>query len=112
MGHFLIETTTRFKNTNSTSFLDVNFNFSDQLNSSLKTEHFYFGNLDTNNSYTFIDFETKYKFKKRDITLTLAGKNLMNNRSFNEVFISDINTSVQSYRILPRFILLGLDFRF
>lgn len=109
---FLIETTTRFKNTNSTSFLDVNFNFSDQLNSSLKTEHFYFGNLDTNNSYTFIDFETKYKFKKRDITLTLAGKNLMNNRSFNEVFISDINTSVQSYRILPRFILLGLDFRF
>lgn len=109
---FIINTTTRFENTNNTSFLDFNFNFSDHINSSLKTEHFYFGNLDSNKSYTFIDFETKYKFKKKDITLTLTGKNLLNKRTFNEVFISDINTSIQSYRILPRFILLGVDFRF
>lgn len=110
--YFVVNTTTRFKNTNNTSFLNLNFNFSDHLNSSLKTEHFYFGNLDSNKSYTFIDFETKYKFKKRDITLTLTGKNLLNKRTFNEVFISDINSSIQSYQILPRFILLGLDFRF
>lgn len=109
---FIINTTTRFNNTNNVSFIDLNFNFSDQLNSSLKTEHFYFGNLDSNKSYTFIDFETKYKFKSRDVTLSLTGKNLLNNRTFNEVFISDISASTQSYQILPRFILLGLDFRF
>ncbi len=107
-----IKTTSGFSNTNTTSFLDLNFNFNKAFNTEIQAERYYFGNFDRNNTYYFLDLESKYKLQKRDITVTLSGKNLFNVNTFREVFISDINTSSTTYRLLPRFILLGIDFRF
>jgi hypothetical protein len=108
----IVKTTTDFSNTNTTSFLDLNFNFDSTFNAEIQAERYYFGNFDTNKSYYFLDLETKYKMQKKDITLTLTGKNLLNVRTFREIFISDISTSNTSYRLMPRFLLLGIDFRF
>lgn len=107
-----IKTTTDFSNTNTTSFLDLNFNFNKSFNTEIQAERYFFGNFDRNNTYFFLDLESKYKLLDKDVTITLSGKNLFNVNTFKEVFISDINTSSTSYRLLPRFILLGIDFRF
>lgn len=108
----VIKTTDRFSNTNATSFIDFNFNFDNNFNVEIQSERYYFGSFDTKKSYYFLDLESKYKMQNTNITFTLSGKNLLNVRTFREVFISDISTSTTSYRLTPRFLLLGVDFRF
>lgn len=106
-----IKTTTDFTNTNTISFVNLNFNYK-KLNVDLNTERYNYGNLETDDTYYFFDIVSKYNFKKKGLTLTLKGLNLFNIDSFREVFISDVSSAVREYRLLPRFILLGIDFRF
>ncbi|MBA6151723.1 TonB-dependent receptor [Gelidibacter maritimus] len=108
----VVKTTSKFSNTNNTSFLDLNFNFNQNFNAEIQSERYYFGNFNTDKSYYFLDFETKYKIKKRNVTFTLTGKNLLNVKTFRERFISDIGTFSTSYRLMPRILLLGIDFSF
>lgn len=108
----VVKTTSRFSNTNNTSFIDLNFNFNQNFNAEIQSERYYFGNFDTHKSFYFLDFETKYKMKQNNVTFTLTGKNLLNVKTFRESFISDIGTFSTSYRLMPRFLLLGVDFSF
>lgn len=105
-----IKTNVEFTNINTVSFLDLNFNYK-KLNVDLKTERYNFGNLDTDNTYYFLDIISKYNLTK-EVSLSLKGLNMFNIQTFREVFISDINSSINEYRLLPRFVLLGIDFRF
>lgn len=99
--------------TNNTSFLDLSFIFNDKLSAELQTERYFFGNLDKNNStYYFADFRAKYILKENKITFSLVGKNLFNTNKFKEFSISDIGSSMTEYRLLPRYLLLKMEYRF
>jgi len=99
--------------TNNTSFLDLSFVFSDKFNIEFQTERYFFGNLDKENStYYFADFDAKYILKNNKITLSLVGKNLFNTNKFKEFTISDIGSSTTEYRLLPRYLLLKMEYRF
>jgi len=99
--------------TNNSSFLDLSFIFNDKFNIELQTERYFFGNLDKENStYYFADFNAKYIFKKNKITISLIGKNLFNTNKFKEFSINDIGSSTTEYRLLPRYLLLKMEYRF
>jgi len=107
-----IVTTVNNSYTNNTSFLDVSFVFNDKSDVQLQSESHYFGSLETNNTYYFLDVDAKYKLIKNKLILGITGKNLFDTKTFKTFSISDIATSTTEYRLLPRFVLLKLEYRF
>tara|TARA_B110000037_G_scaffold196948_1_gene234608 strand:- start:76 stop:2733 length:2658 start_codon:yes stop_codon:yes gene_type:complete len=107
-----IETTINNSFTDNLSFLDLSFFFNKNLDFQLQSEHYYFGNLQTDNTYFFLDFDARYKLIENKLTLGITGKNLFNTERFRNFSISDIGTSTTEYRLLPRFVLLKLEYRF
>jgi len=107
-----IETNVNNSFTNNQSFLDFTFVFNKKLDFQFQSERYYFGNLNTDNTYYFLDFDTRYKFKNDKLTLGLSGRNLFNTKTFRNFSISDIGNTTTEYRLLPRFVLLKLEYRF
>lgn len=107
-----IETTISNSFTDNVSFLDLSFVFSDKFDTQIQSERYYFGNLQTDNTYYFLDFDARYKLIDNKLTLGITGKNLFNTERFRNFSISDIGTSTTEYRLLPRFVLLKLEYRF
>tara|TARA_B110000261_G_scaffold162436_1_gene206012 strand:- start:888 stop:2363 length:1476 start_codon:yes stop_codon:yes gene_type:complete len=99
--------------TDNVSFLDLSFVFNDKFNIQFQTERYFFGSLDKeNNTYYFLDFDARYTIKKNKLTLALTGKNLFNTETFRTFSISDISTSTTEFRLLERFVLLKMEYRF
>ena len=99
--------------TDNVSFLDLSFVFNEKFNMQFQTERYFFGNLDkNNNTYYFLDFDARYTIKKNKLTLAITGKNLFNTETFRTFSISDISTSTTEYKLLERFVLLKLEYRF
>ncbi|TGD58738.1 carboxypeptidase-like regulatory domain-containing protein [Flavobacterium humi] len=100
------------KNTINISFLDLIFDFNKKFNISLESERYFFGNLDKNNKYYFLDFESKYTVQDNKLSFTLSGKNLFGTKTFREYHVNDISVYGTEYRLLPRYVLLRIDYRF
>ena len=99
--------------TDNVSFLDLSFVFNNKFNMQFLTERYFFGNLDPqNNTYYFLDFDVRYTIKKNKLTLALTGKNVFNTERFRTFSISDVSTSITEYKLLKRFVLLRLEYRF
>jgi hypothetical protein len=108
-----VETTIINNFTDNMSFLDLSFMFSDKFNIQVQSERYFFGNLDKeNNKYYFLDLEARYVFKENKLTFFLSGNNLFNTETFRNYSISDINISQTEYRLMPRYVLLKLEYRF
>ena len=107
-----IETTINNSFTNNVSFLDLSFVFDKKFDVQIQSERYYFGNLQSDNTYYFLDFDARYKLIENKLTLGLSDKNLFNTKRFRNFSISDIGTSTTQYRLLPRFVLLKLEYRF
>src|SRR5690606_33766652 len=58
-----IEATMINKFTDNVSFLDLTFTFNESLNIDFNSERYYFGNLNTDNTYYFLDFNVRYTVK-------------------------------------------------
>ncbi|NER17211.1 carboxypeptidase-like regulatory domain-containing protein [Spongiivirga citrea] len=107
-----IETTFTNNFTDNTTFLDLNFVFNEKVSLMIQGEHYYFGNLENDNTYSFLDFDGRYTVKKDKLTLGISGKNLFNTTTFRNFNISDIGSTVTEYRLLPRYVLLKIEYRF
>ena len=106
--------TTSFTNrfTDNVSFADISYIFNNKLNLSLQTERYFFGNLNSEkNTYHFLDADLHYKLSKK-FNMSLTANNLFNTEYFRMYSISDLGSSVTEYRLLPRYVLLKLKFRF
>lgn len=99
--------------TDNVTFLDLTFVLNDQLNFKFQAERYYFGNVNQeNNTYNFLDFDARYVIKENKLTFSLSGKNLFNTETFKSYAVSDINVSTTAYRLLPRQVLLKMEYRF
>lgn len=107
-----IKTTIKNSFTDNTSFLDLSFIFNEKLDISLQSERYFFGFLADKNTYNFLDAEVNYKMIKDKITLSVSGKNLFNTKTFRNFAISDFGSSSTAYRLLPRYVLLKMEYRF
>lgn len=108
-----IKTTLVNSFTDNLTFLDLSLEFNDKLNFQIQAERYYFGNVNQeNNTYNFLDFDARYVLKENKLTFSLSGKNLFNTETFKSYAISDINVSTTAYRLLPRQVLLKMEYRF
>jgi CarboxypepD_reg-like domain len=109
------EVITSFKNsfTDNISFLDISLVLSNKFDLQLQTERYFFGNLDKeNNTYYFADLNTRYTLKKNKLIFSISGKNLFNTQTFRNYAITDISVSTTEYKLLPRYVLLKMEYRF
>lgn len=109
---FQTESEKTFENSNKVSFLDLMYKAGKNFTLKIASEHYSFGGLDRNNSYFFSDLETSYSFKDKKYIVSLDARNLFDTKTFTTYSISDYGCSTNSYRLLPRYVLLGLKFRF
>lgn len=100
------------KNTTNVSFLDLVFDFNKKFNLSIESERYFFSNLDRDNKYYFLDLQSKYTAKENKLSFTLSGKNLFNTKTFSEYYVNDVSVYASEYRLLPRYVLLKIDYRF
>jgi len=108
-----VQTTIKNSFTDNMSFLDLSFMFSDKFNIQVQSERYFFGNLDKdNNKYYFLDLEARYVFKENKLTFFLSGNNLFNTETFRNYSISDINISQTEHRLMPRYVLFKMEYRF
>jgi hypothetical protein len=107
-----IRTTIKNLFTDNISFIDLSFVFNKKFYVKVQSERYLFGNFQTDNTYYFLDFDARYKLIETKLTLGLSGKNLFNTERFRNFSVSDIGTSTTEYRLLPRFALLILEYRF
>ena len=107
-----IEATTTNKYSDNMTFLDLKFALSKSMNIDLSSERYYFGSLEGDNQYYFLDLEAGYVIKKDKLKLLISGRNLLNTKTFRSVTVSDIGTSTSEIRLLPRYVLLKMEYRF
>lgn len=108
-----IKTSVVNKNKDKLSFCDILFSFSKKINADFQVERYYFGNLSNQNSkYYFLDIKANYKLNGNKAVFSLSANNLLDTKVFRQSYISDVFVSKTEYRILPRYILVKLDYRF
>lgn len=107
-----VQTTIEKTNTDNTSFLDLDLIFSKKLSLQIKNEHYYFSRLSNNKHYYFSDINAQYIIKENALKVKLTYNNIWNTNNFANYYISDTNISSTNYRLLPRYLLLKIDFRF
>jgi hypothetical protein len=107
-----VKTTIKNSFTNNISFIDLSFVFNDKFNVQLQSERYFFGSLQTDNTYYFMDFDTRYILIPNKLSFGVTAKNLFNTERFRDFSVSDIGTSTTAYRLLPRYVLLKMEFRF
>jgi hypothetical protein len=108
-----IKTTINNSFTNNETFLDLLFDINDNISFQIQNERYFFGNIDAENStYYFSDIEARYTLKENKLNFSLSGKNLFNTNTFRTYSINDISTSTTEYRLLPRYVLLKIEYRF
>lgn len=109
------EVNTIFKNSynENNSFIDLYFILNKKINFQLETERYYNSNLDKkNNKYYFMDLELNYVPNKNKLSFSILANNLFNTKTFKNYLVDDVSISKTEYRLLPRYILLKIDFRF
>ena len=99
--------------TNNKSFLDLLFVFNERFDVQMRSERFFIGNLsDQSNTYYFLDFDTKYVLLKNKLNIFLNVKNIFNTKRFVNNYISDTGFTRTEYRLLPRFLVFKMEYRF
>jgi len=98
--------------TDNISFADLSFVLNNQLNFEIQAERYFFGSLDNaDNTYYFLDFHMRYAVNKK-INITVTGNNLFDTSNYRMYSISDLGNAITEYRLLPRYLLLKLKYRF
>ncbi len=106
-----LDTKTVFSNESVTNVFDVYFKFKNNWSSDIKYE--YYLPSKNNISYSFVDFNVKKRnIGVKKINLTFTIKNIFNNKTFNEIAVSDFSSNTYSLNILPRCILINFDYLF
>lgn len=94
-------------------FLDLYFHMSEKLNFKIKTDMYFFDkSYQQNNVFYFLDFRAKYELKQHKIDLSVIGRNLLNTEYYTTTSISDMGYSLANYKILPRYLLLKMNYKF
>ena len=101
------------KNQTIGSFIDLYFTVSPRLKMKYNIEHFYVkqGTLSPR-SYYFINSSLDYDIIRSRLSCSLTGRNLFNNKELINANISDVSTNISTVRLIPRFVLLEINFRF
>lgn len=108
-----VKSTNSFKSKDVKSFIDFNFAINRNFSAFVKAEHFHFSASNgEDQNFFFLDFNSRYTIKENKLILYLSANNLLNTSTFRNYFITDTSVSSTEYRLLPRYLMLRVDYRF
>lgn len=106
------KTSSTFDYTNNRTFLNLNLRFSQKLYVTLYSERYYFGNLSqSKRDFYFSDLNIDFQLTEK-LRFNFAINNIFNTDTFVSYSLSDISVSETSYRLIPRYALLKVEWRF
>ena len=109
----LNDVTNSVKNQSIGSFVDFYLRINKRLNGKIENEVFYV--QQANNlpqKYYFINASASYDIIQTRLSAHLTFRNALNTQEFVNVFATDFSTQLNQIRLLPRYILLEINFRF
>ncbi len=94
-------------------FSDIYFIFNPHVNMEINTEY-YFQNKQVNNTRNslFIDAKINFSAISNKLLFSLTGRNLSNTTKFDTYSITETYRTFYTAKLLPRMILLGIEYRF
>lgn len=92
------------------SFLNIDFRLLKNLNLNIKGENYHF-KMENKNNFSFLDINVDYKFSEK-LNLNLGVNNLFNQNFYVTQNITDLEVSTFKYKLVPRFALLKIEYRF
>lgn len=98
--------------TDNLSFLDLYFNLNKSFTVKVANDRYFFGNIDGNSDFYFTELSALYKPPKSAWDFELKGHNLFNTNNLKNSNISDNATSFTDFRLLPRYLMFKIGFRF
>ena len=95
-------------------FFNINFSAWRGLRSSLKNELYFLHNASSaiKNKYVFSDLILNYNLKKYKMSFEVTAKNIFNVDNYKNATLTESYSSVVSYRLLPRQLMLGIRYNF
>lgn len=103
---------TQNRNISSQYYLNLYFRPNDKIDFQSNTDGYYFNALKGKKDYYFWDITGRYNFKPNKLTFQIEFRNLLNTHQFQNYYVTDTYISSQSYRLLPRMLLLGIHYNF
>jgi hypothetical protein len=97
---------------NNISFLDFSFVFNPRFDVQIKCDRYYFDSMQSGSTYYFLDLRAQYKIIESKLSIEVKGKNLSNTDTFRNISVSDLGSTTVEYRLLPRSVLLKIEYRF
>lgn len=95
------------------SFFDLTITSRKNIDLGVKTERYSFTNSRSNTeAFYFSDIYFDFKTKNKDLSFSLTGRNLFNVQNYRTISINDIESTFNEFLLLPRIILLNLEYRF
>ena len=109
---FDAETTTRLLNRN--AFLHLFFSIHKNTRANLKNDVYYIGDILSKGqaAYYFSDLSISHQLLKTKISFDITCKNIFNTNQFTNAALTDTYSSIITYRLLPRYIMIGLNYNF
>jgi len=93
-------------------YSDFFVNFHSKWKAEIQWESYYLKKLSDDNKFHFIDLEVDYSLIPKKMQMSLQLRNLLNEDSFELYSVFDIGTSLYSFRLNPRLVVLLLEYRF
>lgn len=93
-------------------FLDLYFDFSKKIELQLFAEKFKFGGLEKQQNWYFLDGILNYDIKPNKWEMKAEARNLLNNQQFHKYSLTDMGAESTAHKIVSRYFLLGLHYRF
>ncbi|MFN7117418.1 MAG: hypothetical protein ACK4TA_11510 [Saprospiraceae bacterium] len=93
-------------------YLDLYFNFKKEVEFRIENEFFSFQNQQqARQGYIFVNAYAGYSIKKWNTKIGLRMKNIGNSAGLANIFVNDISTITRTLKLLPRYVLLEINFR-
>ena len=110
---FTTSNNVRTENKNLELFANLIFRPNKKWSIKISNEQLSYNTGEQNNlNYYFLDAHVKYILKKNKISFKFMGRNLLNEIDFERLSIGDYFISTQRFNLLPRHILLEMNYRF
>ncbi|WP_445665512.1 carboxypeptidase-like regulatory domain-containing protein [Fodinibius sp. AD559] len=102
----------RHSNIDLTQFLDLYFDLSDTIELQLLAERYRLGGREKGNNHYFLDGIAHYELSKNKWKIKFEMRNLLNNHQFEQYELTDVGTESTFHKIVSRYFLAGVHYRF
>lgn len=94
-------------------FIDIYLRFKDRFSAKIDNEVFYLKQQNTGSQkYYFINASAEFEIIKTKLSAAIFAKNLLNTHEFINSYMTDYATQINKIKLLPRYVLLELNYRF